>query len=469
MMYRLFFGLVLVAVFSLKSTSQNPWSLSDCIQYALEHNIQIKQQELTSEISAISLTQSKMSVLPDLNAGATHVYNFGQTIDPYTNTFAQNRVLSNNFYLVSRVTIFNGFQVLNTIKKSAIDLQASKYDVQKMKDDVALNIATAYLQILFNMENFETTKNQRDMAVQQVERTNKLVQAGTLPKGDLLTLESQLSLEELNVVNAQNQLDLSILNMKHMLDLPHDTVFEVQKPKNLEITDETSLLYNSDSIYLEALQTQPMIKSAELTVESSEKDIQISKGKYYPNLYVQGSIGTGYSGASKEPTDYQPVPFGYTSAFDTVYTLSPTEYQQTSFNDQVDDNFNQSVGLYLNIPIFTRFQTRASVSRARINSEMAEKQLQLEKNNLNKTIEQAYTDAKAALKKYHASRKSVQALKESFTYTEQKFNVGMVNTVDYNDAKNKLAKANSDMLQAKYEYFFRLKILDFYLGKPLSL
>lgn len=449
------------------------WTLEDCIKHAWTNNIQVKQQQLSNQLSKYQYNQSITSMLPNINGNVTHVYNYGQTLDMYTNQFASNQVQSNNFALSSNVVVFSGLQLLNTMKQKKLDFLASTYDLEQMKNDIALTIATYYLQVLYNMELLDVALGQVDITKQQVDRTRKLVNAGTLAKGSLLTLEAQQSAEELSVVNARNQLDLSLLSLAQMLDLPSTEGFSIVKPA-LMMPDASALLVNPTEIYKTSLGMQPGIRSAEIKVKSAQKGLSIAYGSLSPSLSLNGSWGTGYSGASKEITDMtlgEPVQIGYTATtLDPVY--GPTfdyTYRTKPFGDQIKANENKSVGLYLSIPIFNRWQVQTGISSAKVQVQMAELNLQNTQNNLNKTIQQAHADAVAALNRYKASEKSVTAYEEAFKYTQQKYDVGLLNSIDYNDAKNKLAKSRSDLLQAKYEYVFRLKVLDFYQGKPLNM
>lgn len=474
MTYLRIIPLLIVLIFPFKTNAQKVWSLQDCIDYALANNIQVKQQELSVQLAKINLLQSKMGVLPDLNGSVSHSYNFGKTVDMYTNQFASDKVQSDNFYLSSSVTLFNGFQLLNTIKQSKIELQASKYDADKMRNDISLNIATAYLQILYNIELLSNADNQLTITKQQVARNQKMVDAGSLAKGGLLTLQAQQATEELSVVNAQNQLDLSYLTLAQLLDLQSADSLEIEKPK-LDITAVSANILNPQSIYGIAIGIQPEIKSSELKLKSSEIGLSIAQGMRSPSLSLRASYGTGYSGASKRFLGLEPVGFdtiGYTMQTNPVAVVAPAFnylYENTPFADQINDNINKSYGFTLTVPIFNGWRTNSTISKAKIAIQSAEYSLQISKNTLYKTIQQAYADATAALNKYTATQKSLDAYQESFKYTEQKFEVGMSNTLDYNDAKTKLAKAESELLQAKYEFVFRMKVLDFYMGKPIML
>lgn len=456
------------------SGSNQMMTLEQCIDYALKNNIQIKQTELNTQLSEVTLTQSKANLLPSLNANASHTYNIGRTIDRFTNQFADAQVLSQNFSISSDVNLFNGFQNLNTIQQNKFSYLAGKYDIEKMKNDVALNIATAYLQILYSMEAVDNARNQLAITNAQVERTKMLVDAGTAAKGALLDIQSQSAIEELNLTNAQNQLDISYLNLAQLLNMPSAEGLSIVKPE-LTVGSETLLASNPTQIYNAAVSTLPEVKSAEYNVKSADEAVDVAWGGLSPRLSFSASFGTGYSGASQRIAG-MPVFQGYspngsiTSSGDTVLSplFSSGTYEKIPFADQYSDNINKSFGLFLTIPIFNRYQTKSSIDRARIQKLNASLTVESTKLQIQKNVQQAYADASAGLKKYNASMKAIEAMQESFKYTEQKFNVGMLNTNDYNDAKNKLIKAQSDLLQAKYEYVFKTKVLDFYQGKPLK-
>jgi outer membrane protein len=353
-----------------------------------------------------------------------------------------------------------------------MELEATQFDLEKTYNDIALSVASAYLQVLFAVELVENAANQLEIIQLQVERTEKLVDAGTVPRGSLLTIQAQLATEELALVNAENQLDLAYLSLKQLLFLPEDQPFEVSFPEmNIDEgadPDQTVL-----EVYQVAVNEQPEIRSADIRINSAEQDLKISKGGRSPNLTLSGSYGTGYSGAALEPTGTipgEPQVIGFTEGGEEVLVPTfTTETRTIPFEDQLDQNLNRSIGVFLSIPIFNNFQVKSAISRSRIGLENARLQSEIVREQLFQTIQQAHADATAALKRYNSTEKNVQALEESFRYTEQRFNVGMVNSLEYNDAKNRLSAAQSELLQSKYEYIFRMKILDFYMGNPLKL
>lgn len=458
---------------NLQAQEVKIWTLEECINYALDHNVNIKKQYLNVNFQEEVLNQSKLGILPNVNAFASHGYNWGQRVDPFTNEFATDRVRSNNLYLQGDLNLFSGMQQLNTIKKNKINLNKAQYDADYYKDDISISVATEYLQTLYFLEYVTMARNQIEITNQQVDRTLKLVEAGTLAKGDLLTIEAQQASEELSLVEAENNLSLSYLNLTQLLELPTTEGFEIEKPE-LGLVEQTEL-FTPKKIYNQALENRPEIKSAELNVESSVTDLKIAKGAYYPRLSLSGSLGSGYSGANQIGEDiftYNPQ-IGQTASGEAVFPNEPLtgygSFNPKPFNDQLSDNLNETVGFNLSIPIFNGWSSRSNVAQAKIGIENANLDLQLQKNNLYKTIQQAYNDAMAANNKNRAAQKKVHATSESFKYAEQKFNIGLINSVEYNDAKKEYNNALSELIQAKYDYVFRTTVIDFYLGKPLTL
>ena len=434
---------------------QKTWSLEDCLRYAQDNNMTIKKAYLNTEISKQNYFQSKMALLPNLNGNVSDNTNFGRNIDPVTNQINIDRVRNNNFSLSSSVTLFNGFQNINSIRKSNFDYLSSKYDAEKIANDISVNIVTAYLQLLYNSDLVEVNEQKVSISELQVERISKMVEVGSLPKGDLLNTESQKAQEELQLINAQNQRDIAKLNLMQLLDLPVSESFAIAQ-LDVEIDENYNSLAN-DAIYSLAVESLPEVKSAETKLKSSERSLAISQGIRSPRLSMSASVGTAYSDASKRLAPYDSL----------ALPLTPV-YEDYPFQDQFDDNVNQSISLSLSIPIFNNWQANASVSKAKIGVLQAEYSLQEAKNNLRKTIEQAQNDALSAQKKYIASKKSVEYQQESFQYTQDKYDLQLLNSYDYNNAKNTLFRAETDLLQSKYDYLFKTKMLDFYMGKPLT-
>lgn len=448
-------------------------SLEDCINYAIDHNIDVKKQALMVENSNADLLQSALIMLPDLNAGGNHIYNWGQTIDRYTNEFATTRVQSNNFYLGTNLTLFSGLTQLNTLKKNELNTIAAEYDMDYLLDNTSLTVAAYYLDILFNEEILQVAKEQLEVTKQQISRMGKMVAAGTLAKGDLLNIEAQGATEELNVIEAENNLLLSYLNMQQLIDYPVTSNFRIEKPE-LRAIEAPSIIYKAEDIFNIAAQNRPEIKSAEARVQSADKGIAIARGYLSPVLSLQGTWATGYSGLSQVGIDESTVevPIGMTVEANPVPVVAEYEtygsYETIPFGDQLNENQNKSVGFNLMVPIYNGWQARTAIEKAKIAREDAEYNLQKTKLDLNKTIQQSYADAVAALKNYNAAIKKVDAQNEAFKYAQQKFDVGMMNAVDYNQTKKDLTIAESQLLQAKYRFIYTTTVLDFYMGQPIS-
>jgi len=356
---------------SLFLFSQETWTIEKCIDYAYQNNIQISLQRLNSEMAEDQLLTTKIGVLPNLNANASYVYNYGQTVDRYTNQFASDRVLSNNFYVSSSMNLFNGLQTYNNIKKQKLNLQANLLNVEITKNDIALNIVTAYLQILYNMELLSNAESQIILTQSQRERTEKLVNAGKLTEGDLLNIKAQESSDAYQIVNANNQLDMSILTLAQLLELPDVSNFKIDVP--LVSVEETSFKLDLNTILNTAIQNRPEIELANLNLLSAEKTLSIAYGMYSPSLSMTGSIGTGYSGATKT-IDNVSFPgtldtIGFTSGAVSEYVVTPTvnyTYKDVPYRQQLENNWNQSFGFNLSIPLFNGFATRQSVNNAKI-------------------------------------------------------------------------------------------------------
>jgi len=429
-------------------SQQKEWSLEDCIRYAIENNIQIKQQAIQTEYQKNALELSKLKLLPTVNGSASHNYSFGRALDETTYEFSNEQtVRSNNFYIGGSLNLFNGLQNYNTIQKNKYQVLAGELDLQSIKDNISLNIALAYLQILLNNELVSATGNQLQITMQQIEKTKKMVDAGSLAKGNLLQIEAQAASEELQYINIKNQLDISYLNLTQMLELQTPEGFKVVTP-NISIDTNTIISGRIDEIYSLAQGLRPEIKSAELGLTASEYDQKIATGARSPRLSMNHSFSTGYSDYAKKPSN----------------PLEPY-----TFSQQISDNINYGIGFSLNIPILNGWQVNKNISNSKLSVENNRYALEGTKKQLYKNIQQAFADAVAALKKFNASIKAVTSTEESFRYTEQKFNVGMVTPVDYNASKTQLLNAQSDMSQAKYEYIFKTKVLDFYKGIPLNL
>lgn len=449
------FCLLLLLSFSVEGQTQNSvWDLERCLTHAMENNLQLKQQALNTDVRENELKQSQFDLGPNLNANSSFGVSMGRALDESTYRFTEDQnIQSANFSVSSSLTLFQGFQKMNTIQRNRWELSVSASQLELLKNNISLSIVSAYLQILFNKELLTTAQQQLSLIEQQVDRTAKLVRAGSVPKGSLLEMQAQMAAEELRVINAKNQFETSLVNLKQLLDLETETAFDIVSP---ELTIEESLLLTGvQTVYNTAETEMPQIKVAEYSLNSAREGLQLAKGGRSPILNLNFYYSTRYSDARDKLV-------GITPENQPIYESYP-------FVEQLEDNVQTNVSVALSIPIFNGWQVSKNINNAKIQLQSSKYQLAREKQALYKEIQQAYVDARSALQRFQAAVKSVESQQESFRYKEQQFEVGLINTVEYNDAKNKLITAESELLQAKYEYIFKTRILDFYQGKPITL
>jgi len=455
------------------------WTLEECINYGWDNNLTIRSSELNLLNNEIILKESKFALLPSLNAGGQIGKSYGRTIDPVSNRFISTDFLSGGVSANTSMTLSRGGILRNSIKRNELNMRASEFDLQKGKDDIGLNIATNFLTVLLNKEQLDNARFQLQVIEDQLERTSKLVDAGSLPISSKLDLESQKASNEVNVVNAENGLSISILNLKQSMQMPADEILDIVAPE-LEVGDVSIVKQSPAQIFQVALLNQPDVKSVDLSVQSSDVGVKIAKGAFYPSLSLNGSVSTNYSDRAREILGSQdvvvpPSQIGVVQGTgQQVFNLGsvvsvPIVSDQYSIGSQFGDNVGQSVSINLNIPIFSRYSNSANLQRAQITKQRSEINAMNTRVVLRQNIETSYNNAIASLKSYEATLKRVESLEESFRSTEQRFNVGDVNFVDYQISSNNLFSARTDLVRSKYEYIFRVKILDFYLGNPITL
>lgn len=433
---------LIIALFTLQAKSQKKWSLEDCINYALDNNLQVKRTKLQANISGNNYVQARINLAPNLNASFDRNYSYGRGLDPQSNEYTTQNYYGDDYYISSDLTLFNGLQGYNNIKKNEYAMLAAVQNVERQKVELTLNIAKAYLDILFKKELLEVNKNQMEIASKQAERTKKLVEAGSSAKGDYLEMQSQLASEKLNVTNAKNDLNVAYLNLTQLLDLDSTGGFEIVVPDTIDPNINLDLTPTAE-IYQQAISNLPYIKQSEYELKSQEYNLFVQKGLRSPKITLNSNWTTRFS----------------TSLLDN---------KGLTYSDQFNLP-NTVVGISVSIPIFNRWQVNNAISNAKIQVSDAQYSLDQTKQQLYKEIQQSHNDAVAARARFYSATEAVNSYKESFHYTEQKYNVGLVNSVEYSIAKNNYIKAESELLRAKYQYIFSVKILDFYKGKSLTL
>ena len=458
---------------------EKKWSLEECIRYAQEHNLTVQNNQLTRLTNEINLKESKYALLPNLNAGAGVTESFGRTIDPVSNSFINNNFLSGGVSANTNLTLFRGGALRKTIEINRLQLNASGYDVEEAKNDVGFIVATNFLNVLLQREQLENTKYQLETSINQLERTKKLVVLGSLPLTNQLDLESQKASNEVNVANAENALSLALLNLKQSMQISSEEGFNIQTP-TIEVESLALPIQSASEIYQVAQVTQPQVKSAELNITSNQLRVGVANSAFLPSLSLNGNISTNYSQRANQLLEITsvtipPQNIGFVEGTNQSVFSNSTISTQPVFSDnypfaeQFNDNLSQSISLNLNIPIFTRRVNKSNLQRAEIAQQRAKINAKNVRNQLRQSIETALNNALAGYKSYQASQKRVVALEESFRATEKRFSTGSINFVDYQVANNNLFAAKADLLRAKYEYIFRVKIIDFYLGNPIKL
>ncbi|RZK42782.1 MAG: TolC family protein [Pedobacter sp.] len=437
---------ILPAVF-LASVSQSVYAqevitIQQAIEKTLTNNLQVRQSKLSESLSEENLKQSKFALAPSLNSGIGQNMNWGRN-QGVSGLFENTQRYNLSANLSSGVDVFNGFSKINQIRQNKILLEAGKANTDKVKNDLILQVVTSYLQILYNKDFLVAAEEQLTVAKQLLNQQQQLLDEGNKTLADLSQAKSQVATAELNVTNAANALSISYITLAQLMDVPSSTVYDVQLPAVNSFTAPGTVV-DAEKLFRDALGTFPDIKLAALNSAASKVGVDIAKGSLYPRLSFNASYGTSY--------------------FYNYNALLPNQ----SLADQFQNNLGKGIGLSLQIPIFNGLQARSSVNRARINLMQTETQEQLAKNNLNKIIYQAVADLKAAESRYQSTTNAFLAQKDAYYVIEERYNVGLVNSLDYSTAQTNRNKAEIDMIQAKYDLLFRAKVIDYYLGKQIT-
>ena len=427
--YLIITGLLLAAS---RLPAQRLWTLEQCIDTALTHNRNIKQQQLSYKAKEIAYAQAKANLLPNLNASAGQNFNFGRSLGA-DNTYISSNSATSSFGISSDLTLFDGLKMKYNIEAKKADLLASGADWLKVEKDIILNVSTVFLQVLQNKELLQNAANQLDLTRKNMTQRKELIQAGKLAEGEIYELQAQEAKEEFSLVQAENNLQLSKLDLSQVMDLEDFKDLDIVVPANL-MENELALL-SAEEVYNSAVQSRPELKAAQFRLQSSEKNIAIAKADYLPSLGFGAQIGTGYYNMSRLPVN-------------------------EAFGDQISNNLSTALGFRLSIPVFNRFEVKNRVKSAKLEVENSKIEIEKTKIELRKSIEQAYFNAIAAKNRWDSSQKSVRANEEAFRFSSQKFESGRANQYEVNIAKNNLAQSLSEQTQAKYEYVFRMKLLE---------
>ena len=451
---------VLFLLGTLSSFAQKKWTLKECVDHALEHNISVKQSMLDVDLAEQDVINAKGNFMPTLSANTSQNFNFGSFIGQDGSRIKSDS-RGNNIGLNTGVTIFNGFRNLNTYKQAKLGVESSQLQLSILQDNVSMNLVNAFLNILFNKENLKIANEQLTISLNQLDQIISQVESGIKPRSDLFDIEATIASNRESIINAENSLDLSLLNLSQSLQV---------SPKDFDIEDvqinltSVSMTYNSSGQILSyALDNRAEIKNAELNIENADFGVKLAQSAYAPSLSFGAGLGSSYQhrqGEEDVRSEFIADPNNPGSIIETVVPYG--------FNAQIENNLGYNLGLSLNVPIFNGFKTKANVSKAKINREKSILNLEQTKQDLTTTIIQAYADAKASLNQYQASMFSVASLQESFKNIQNKFNFGAATSFEVEQVRGRLFNAKSNLINSKYNFVFRSKVLDFYMGKPLT-
>jgi len=461
-----------------------PWTLQRAVEYALDHNLNVRLSQLTAQGNAQVLRQSKAALLPTVNINATQGWNYGTYVNPVTSQFQNQTTRSNNFVGQGQLIIFQGFQLRNTIKRNVLDYEASVQDIEQARNDLSLNVASQFLQLVLAQELVRANQTRVTSDQAQIDRSKILLKAGSIPESTLLDSQSQLATDELNVVTAQNQADLARLALLQLLNIDPATAqgFAIEVPPLPDPDQEAPYVLDLNQVFQTALATQPQIRAADLRVQSARRSIDLARGAYYPRFALTGSLSTVFSSSQASRkltgdstslylpvvqavgTGFMPTPYVSFAGRQANYETLPPQ-----FFDQLGSNYGKAIQFALQIPVLNGLQVRTNVQRSIINEQSASVRAEQARLTLRQSIEQAYADARAAQLQYAAATRQVAALTLTQRNSEIRFNNGLLNGTEFNIAKNNLTYAISSQLQAKYTFIFRRKVLDFYQGQPLTL
>lgn len=429
---------------SVQAKAQEGWTLRQCIDYAVKHNIDIRRNANTAEQSAVEANTAKWARLPSLNGNGSQSWNWGRTqtaikdeqTGDYSTVYVNTNSNSTEMSLSTSIPIFTGFQLPHQYALAKLNLKAAMADLEKAKEDLSINIASSYLQVLYDKELHKVALGQVDLSKEQYDRIVGLAEVGKASPAEVADAKSRVAQDEMNAVQAENNYKLALLDLSQLIELDSPEGFGLTDPVvNLELTPLTP----PGDIFQIALVNKASIQAAQYRLEGSKHSIRIAQSDFYPQLNLNGSLGTSY--------------------YSTI---------DRNFRQQMSDNYRKYIGVSLSVPIFNRFATRNRVRTARLQRKNYELQLDNAKKTLYKEVQQAWYNAVASESKYQSSTVAADASDESFKLMKEKFENGKATSVEYNEAKQNLMKTQSDELQAKYEYLFRTKILDFYKGVPIE-
>lgn len=469
--------LLLIATCSAPIYGQDKWNLRRCIEYARTNNISVKQQDIQARLTALQYKQSKEALYPTSSLNSNVAYSSGRNQNPVTYGLITQGYLSSGFTLQAAAVLFNWGSQRNNMSGNFLQTKAAFADVAKLQDDISLNIASAYLQALLAIEQAKVSMIQVQQSKAQLENTRKQVAAGSLPELNALQMEAQLANDSSTLVTAQGNVRSAMLLIKSYLSLDAGAPFEIETPniESIPLDDLASL--QPESVYALALQNLPQQKANIFRIEAAQKFVSAAHGAMYPTFSLFGSLGTGYNNQTLQITGATPVtvPVGSVTVGSTSYSVFPLEpvnsytYGKTPFFPQLSQNFRQTIGLSMSMPITNSGTLRTAYERNKLNLRNLELQQALDDQSLKQDIYKAYNDVITSLEKFNAATKTVSTNQQAFDFATKRYNIGLLNTIDLLTTQNNLFSAKIQSLQAQYDYVFKMKVLEFYKGMGLKL
>ncbi|MBL0055648.1 MAG: TolC family protein [Chitinophagaceae bacterium] len=464
-------------LFSLSGQAQKKWNLLQCVEYAMANNISVKQTDLQTKLAELQYNQSKWGRLPNLNFSGGPAYNSGRNQDPTSFSLITQSYLSANMQLQSSAEIFNWFSRKNTIAANEWEVQAAKASTDKLKNDIALTVANAYLQILLAREQEKIAGVQLQQSQSQLVNTRKLVDAGALPELNAAELEAQVARDSSTFISAHGNVEQSLLNLKSFMSIDAGQAFDIDMPPADKIPVEKLSDLQPEAVYASAIANMPQQRFNDFKLRSARKTSAAARGDLYPTLSVFGSLGSGFNSRAKEVTGSYPLnsPLGTVKVGGTDYSVYPFQpyttytYGKTAFFSQLNENFRQSLGLTLSVPIFNGKSLRTAYERTKVNIRNFELQKEMDDLKLKQDIYQAYNASTVALEKFNASKKTVEAAERTYSFAKKRYDVGMLSTFELITNQNNLFRAKLEYALNQFDYVFKMKVLEFYKGQGLKL
>lgn len=432
-----------VLFFTASVYTQEKWTLEECIEYALEKNISIKRQEISARQARNDYKQSKMERFPSVSGQASHSFRSGRTFSYDILEYVNQEYQYGQVKLQGDLNVFNGFQVRHSIKKNEYDMKAQLAGIEEAKYDVTMNIVTYYLNVLSNIEQKKVKEDQLEVTIEQIEQTKQEVEVGNKSKGDLLEIKAQASRERLELIKAKNNLELAYLDLKQLMNLDTTELFQVESPEDFTSLSEDAVK-KTNTIYSESVNAFPSIENAKFQVKSAEKNLKVIQSQRSPQLTIGAHYGTYYDELRKDQ-------------FNLAY------------DKQISENMSLIASLQLNIPIFNKRRIHNQISNAKLDVIDSKYLLEQQKQNLYKDIEKARSEVISAYEEYQSNLESLESMEEAFHYSQERYNAGLVDIVEYRIAKNNYNSAKSDAVSSRYFYLFKMKILEFYMGKEMKI